>query len=975
MTTAESTANTSSDAAQELVNKRLVKAWLSWSLVWLTIFPLAGLLVSIKFHTPEFLDDTPWLSFGRMRPVHVNGIIFGAFSTPLLGLLYFLVPRLCGRPMAAEGWGWWQLAAWNVFLAAGSVSLLMGYNIGFEANEYPWWASLIRFIVLGAVAGQVLTTVFLRPKTGFYVALWYLAAALVWMVLNLILGAFIPPYVPMSGISNAMTHGLFIHYVAWLWITPAGLAIIYYFMPAASKNALFRHRLSLLGFWSIALFSPFVGLHHYLFSSIPYEHQAIFITTSIMLVIPAWVVVTNIFGTAKGRWGEILSGTGADNYATRFLLLSTLYYLVSCLQGSAEALRMRELTHFGDFAFSYSDSTAFGTFVIAVVGGMYYVWPRITGRQLWSTKLASWHLWLLISGATVMFADPAVQGFIQGDMLEYGADWVGTTTEMRPLWFARTLAGAAMDLGILLMAVNFYQTARHGRPFDEAAVSSAGLEATPAGEDVDRWSRPSAVFMVAGFGFFAAIAIVQYIMPSMTVETYEAGAQDVPNGMEEQVIAYTPLEERGRHVYIREGCRYCHTQLIHPVTGVAARWEPPSQIGDYAYDQPQALNPRPIGPDISRVGRKYPDDWHSAHHWNPRDLVPDSIMPRFPWLFEQGRDGTPVLNEDGSALIAYLQRLGTGVGDWRETPAPIGLSAGEDLQISPDNQVELVRLGKRVYQRRCTGCHGVNGDGNGPSAAFFRIKPRNFASGVFKFHSTPGVNALPTDQDLFITISNGLWGTPMPPWSGLTSGQRLAVIQYIKTFSTRWQTEAVPPPITVPPEPAVTMESINHGHQVFDANCAVCHGPAGHGDGMIAGILTDMWGNPARPADYTLPPGVAGGVKLGHDGPHLYKTVMNGVGGTPMPAFGGSLSPQDVWDAVHFIQSLRVDARVQELLQAGLAASAEPTARQQLWQEISPMAGKGGIDTEVLQIGQIISKVAKITYRPKTRARREKFNE
>ena len=955
------------DATQPLINKQLVKYWLGWSLVWMTVFPLVGVIVSTKFHNPEFLGDTSWLTFGRLRPVHVNGVIFGAFSTPLLGMLYYFVPRLCGRPMAAERLGWWQLWGWNLFLVIGSISLMMGYNIGFEADEYPWPASIIRFIVLGTITAQVLITVFRRKETGFYIALWYTMAALIWTVMNLILGGIILPYVPMSGISNAMLHGLFIHYVVGLWITPAGLAILYYFMPTSSKSPLYSHRLSQLGFWSLALFYPFVGLHHYLFSPIPYEHQTISIMTSMMLIIPVWAVVTNIFGTAKGRWGEILGGSSSDNYATKFVLLSTLYYLLGCFQGSTEALRrMQELTHFSDFVISHSHATVFGTFVIGVVGGMYYVWPRVTGRQLWSAKFASWHIWLFIFGATLMFTVLAVQGFIQGSMLEYGTDFVDTLKEMKPWWATRTLAGATMDVGFILMAINFYQTARHGKPFeDKQPEISRQLETKPAGEHTGWMSNPSGVFVVAGLGFFAAAVIVQGIMPSMSIEAFGPKVQDIATGNMILASDLTPLEKQGRQVYIREGCWYCHSQYIRPVTGETTRWGPLAQAGEYAFDQPHMLSTRRIGPDISRVGRKYADDWHVAHHWNPRNVVPDSIMPRFPWLFEKGKDGTPMMTDEGKALVAYLQKLGTNIGDWRETFAPIRLSAGEATQTSPANQNELLKLGKHVYQRRCIGCHGVNGDGKGPSAAFFHIKPRDFTSGVFKFRSTPGANSLPTDQDLFITISHGLWGTPMPPWYGIPSEQRIAVIQYIKTFSKRWQTEEVPAPITVAPEPAVSMQSINHGRDVFNTNCAVCHGAAGHGDGQIAASLVDFWGHPVTPANYTLPAGAVGGVKLGHDGVHLFKTVMNGVGGTPMPAFGDSLKPQDVWDAVHFIQSLRVDAHMQELKQAGLPPEDEQKSRKQLWQNISTAANKGQVDMAVLQIGQPAGILAKSDIRQK----------
>ncbi|BBJ00604.1 hypothetical protein FGKAn22_22960 [Ferrigenium kumadai] len=932
-----------------LVNRELVRAWLAWGLVWSTVFPLIGLLVSIKFNVPTFLGETSWLTFGRLRPVHVNGVIFGAFSAPLLGLLYYMVPKLCGRPMVAERLGWWTLYGWNLFLIAGSLSLLMGYNSGFEAAEYPWPANILRYAVLAVVTYQVLATIFRRKEAGFYVALWYVMAALVWTLLNLILGGVILPYLPMSGISNTTLHGLYIHYVVGLWITPAGLAVMYYFMPLAAKNALYSHRISLLGFWSLALFYPFVGLHHYVFSPIPYQHQTISIMTSMMLIVPVWAVVTNIFGTAKGYWGEIIGGNTADHYSAKFILLSALYYLLACFQGSTEALRrMQEITHFSDFVISHSHGTIFGTFVIGVVGGMYYVWPRVTGRQLWSAKLASWHLWLTIAGSALMFIGLAAQGFIQGSMLEYGANFVDTVKEMKPWWVARTLAGATMDIGLVLMMVNFYCTARYGKPFEEPyAEVGLRLEVKPAGEHKDWLAQPSAVFLVAGLGFFAAAVLMQGIMPSMTMEATSNQVQDVATGMPIRAANYTPLEKHGRQVYIREGCWYCHSQYIRPVTGETMRWGPLSQAGEYAWDQPQMLGTRRIGPDLTRIGRKYGDDWHAAHHWDPRHVVPDSVMPRFPWLFETGKGGVPEYNDDGKALLAYIQRLGTNIGDWRETFAPTRLSAGDSAQTSTADKEALLKLGEQVYQRRCIGCHGAEGDGKGPSAAQLGIKPRNFTTGIFKFHSTPGDDALPTDQDLFVTISHGLWGTPMPPWYDISAEQRMAVIQFIKTFSMRWLTEEMKAPLAVPPEPEVSMQSINHGHELYSTICAFCHGENGHGDGVAAAGLTDTWGNQVMPADYTLPAGAPGGVKLGHDGRHLFLAVMNGVGGTPMPAFATNLSPQDVWDVVHFIQSLRVEAHMNELQRAGLSGVKVHEARLKLWQDISAAAAKGGIEAAV----------------------------
>jgi cytochrome c oxidase cbb3-type subunit I/II len=939
----------------ELVNRPLVKAWLWWALVWLTVFPLVGVLVSIKFHNPGFLGSTSWLTFGRLRPVHVNGVIFGAFSSTFLGLLYYYVPRLCGVRMYKEKWGWWLLWLWNAFLFFGSISFMLGYNSGLEAGEYEWPFNILRFTVLGLIAVQVLGTVWRRTEKRFYVAMWYTVAALIWTMMNLILGGLILRYASeVTGVNSAALHGLYIHYIVGLWLTPAGLALIYYFLPPSTKNALFSHRLSLLGFWSLAFFYPFVGIHHYMYSPIPHWNQTIAVVTSMLLIIPVWAVTVNFYGTASGRWGQILGGLDSDSYAAKFLLLGATYYLIGCFQGSTEALlRIQQLTHFNDFVIAHSHLTVFGAMVLWAVGGLYYVWPRVTGRKLWSNRLASWHLWLTICGFSVMAVGLIGQGFIQGSMLEYGANFVDTIREIKPWWVVRTLAGATMDIAILLLFINCYKTARYGEPLELEVYESRRPEDEPIRAVRQGWlESPSTVMITAGFFFFFLAVLVQGIIPFLSPGTRVTTVEDVVTKKSVQVADYTPLELRGRHVYIREGCWYCHSQYIRPVTGETLRWGPVSQTGEYAYDRPHLFSTRRIGPDLSRIGRKYGDGWHVAHHWDPRAVVPDSIMPKFPWLFEKPKNGSPPqLNEDGKALVAYIQRLGTSIGDWREDFVPTRLSSGEALNLSPETKDELVTLGKSVYERRCIGCHGAKGDGNGVSASFLNPRPRNFTAGIFKFHSTPGKDSLPTDADLFITVTHGLWGTAMPTWQTISAREREAVIQYIKTFSGRWQQEPVEAPISVPQEPAVTEASIENGKAIFHgkAICFMCHGAEGKGDGILAAGLKDMWGNSDRPANFTLPAGMHGGVKLGHDAEHIFETIMTGVGGTPMPPFQAQLKAEEVWDMVHYVQSLREEAQIAELAAAGLKPADQEEARIRIWASLSNAARLGEIEKQVVQ--------------------------
>jgi cytochrome c oxidase cbb3-type subunit 1 len=427
--------------------------------VWLLVFPTVGALVSMKFTDPGFLGDTPWLSFGRLRPVHVNGVVWGAFSTLFLGLCYWIVPRLCGVRLWREHWGWPLLWIWNLNLVVGLGLVLAGWNRGWEVGELPLGNALVILGVIVALTVQLLMTIRRRRDTPLYVSLWYLIAALVWTDANLVLLAFGPSHLP--GINNAAWHGLFIHYIVGLWITPAGYVLIYYFLPASVRAPIYSHKLSLIGFWSLAFFYPFVGIHHYLYSPIADWAETIAIVSSMMLIVPVWTVLQNFFGTMVGRWQEF-----SRNLPAKFLITGAVLYLLGCFQGSVEALRsIQEPTHFTDFVVAHSHLTIFGTFILWAVGGAVYVWPRLAGTPLWSFRLGNWAYWLITLGIGSMALVLTAQGLQQGFMLMSGAEFVDTTVSMRPYWWIRTLTGISMDVGMSLLVINLMRTsAVSGRP-------------------------------------------------------------------------------------------------------------------------------------------------------------------------------------------------------------------------------------------------------------------------------------------------------------------------------------------------------------------------------------------------------------------------------------------------------------------------------------------------------------------------------
>lgn len=462
-----------------LVNFPLVRLWLYWGMFWLLLTPTFGVMISALFSFPDYLGTSEYLTFGRLRPMHVNGVIFGAFSTIFFGLCYYLVPRLAGVRMYAEGWGFWLAWLWNLTVAAGLLSLPLGWNQGLEAGELPLFADIGIFIVIALATWQFIATIARRTEPQLYVALWYLIASLVWTTLNLILGSFILPYT-ISGINSAAFHGLFIHYIVGLWITPAGYVIIYYFLPVSARNPLFSHKLSLVGFWSLALFYPFVGIHHYLYSPIADWAETLSIISSMLLIIPVWTVLVNFFGTMTGKW----TGFGR-NLPAKFLIMGSIMYLFGCFQGSTEALRMiQQPTHFTDFVISHSHLTVFGTFVVWAVGGLVYTWPRLFRTELWSFTMGNWSFWLITAGISTMGLVLTAGGLQQGYMWMDGAEWINSLVPVSPYWFLRTLAGLSMDIGMSLLVINLMMTALHGRvpvrqaerPIPGGAVAAGGLQ-------------------------------------------------------------------------------------------------------------------------------------------------------------------------------------------------------------------------------------------------------------------------------------------------------------------------------------------------------------------------------------------------------------------------------------------------------------------------------------------------------------------
>lgn len=441
-------------SGEPLVDRRLVRAWFTATLFWTIVAPVLGLLASMKLDDPTFLADVHWLQFARLRIAHVNGVIFGLFSTAIFGFMCYAVPKLCGRPIVNVRSVWWGMGLFNLAVLLGEGCLLHGILQPVEAGEYPRWVDVLLIVAYLLCAVPMLQTIVLRRVDRMYVSLWYWTAGLLWTAINVPLGTFVLPSTP--GVTAAAMHGFYLHNVVGLWITPMGLGVVYYLVPAASRNTLFSHKLSLIGFWGLAFFYPLNGIHHYIYSPIAEWAQTIAIAASMMLILPVWAFSINVWGTMRGQWGK----WATDNVVLKFSILGAVWYLITCFQGPTQALRgMQALTHFGDYNVGHAHSAVFGAFAIWAWAGLYYVLPRVFGVEVWSKSLALWHYWLEIFGFTLMFTALTISGFVQGHML-LSADPLFTETlqQIKPYWLARTLGGTLMDVGLALFVFNMVMT-------------------------------------------------------------------------------------------------------------------------------------------------------------------------------------------------------------------------------------------------------------------------------------------------------------------------------------------------------------------------------------------------------------------------------------------------------------------------------------------------------------------------------------
>lgn len=705
-------------------DNRIVRAFALATAFWGLVGTAVGLLAACQLFWPDLNLDTPFTTFGRIRPLHTNAVIFAFVGNGMFTGIYYSLQRLCKARMFSDTLSWINFWGWNAIIVAAAVTLPLGLTTSKEYAELEWPIDLAIAVVWVVFTVNLLGTLLRRREKHMYVAIWfYIATAITVAVLHIFNSLALPAgafksYSIYAGVQDALVQWWYGHNAVAFFLTTPYLGLMYYFLPKAAERPVFSYRLSIIHFWALIFVYIWAGPHHLLYTALPDWAQSLGMVFSVMLVAPSWGGMLNGLLTLRGAWDKV-----RQEPVLKFLVVAVTAYGMATLEGPTLAVKsVNALSHYTDWTIAHVHTGALGWNGFLTFGMLYWLFPRLYNTRLWSSKLANYHFWIGLLGMMFYVVPIYVSGVTQGLMwkqftadgfLQYG-NFLETTIRIIPMHMLRAVGGTLYVVGIVLMWVNLYQTAKRGQFVPETEAQAPALSAPPAapakrlgGWHGHRWIEGLPVTFTVLVTLAILIGGLVEIIPMYLIKS------NVPTIA--AVKPYTPLELLGRDLYIREGCVACHSQMVRPFRSETERYGEYSKVGEYVYDHPFLWGSKRTGPDLHRVGGKYPDAWHYNHMENPVNTSPRSIMPRYPWLLTRQLDtnvvqvrmktlrrlGVPYTDEDIAkayenmaaqqlrivqnlkvgmveadpnreiiALIAYLQRLGTDIKGSPASTAP-----------------------------------------------------------------------------------------------------------------------------------------------------------------------------------------------------------------------------------------------------------------------------------------------------------------
>ena len=641
----------------------IVRKFVLATLLWGFVGMLVGVVLALQIAWWP-ANVTQYFTFGRLRPLHTNAVIFAFAGNAIFAAIYYSTQRLVKARMFNDLLSKIHFWGWQAIIVSAAVTLPLGFTQSHEYAELEWPIDVAITLVWVIFAVNFFGTLRNRRTKHMYVALWFYIATIVTVaVLHIFNNLVIPvtgikSYPIYSGVHDALMQWWYGHNAVAFFLTTPFLGLMYYFMPKAAERPVFSYKLSIVHFWSLVFIYIWAGPHHLHYTALPEWASTLGMIFSIMLWMPSWGGMINGLLTLRGAWNKL-----RDSAILKFLVVGITFYGMSTFEGPMLSVKaVNSLSHYTDWTIGHVHAGALGWNGFMTFGMIYWLVPRLWKRDLFSEKLATTHFWLGTIGIVLYVISMWTAGISQGLMWrafdETGRlmypEFVDTVTQLMPMYWTRMIGGSMYLLGMILCVYNVLMTVKSApknledpefkvaRPTWKTA-SSKSKEAMPVMYDdmLDSLSAKlkggahralegwPAIFTVLTVMAIAVGSLVE-IIPMMLVDS------NVPTI--KTVRPYTPLELAGRDIYIREGCVGCHSQMVRPMRDEIERYGDYSKPGEAIYDRPFLWGSKRTGPDLARVGGKYPHLWHVNHMRDPRDVKEQSLMPPYPWLLEQTLD-------------------------------------------------------------------------------------------------------------------------------------------------------------------------------------------------------------------------------------------------------------------------------------------------------------------------------------------------
>ncbi|MEP7321144.1 MAG: cytochrome-c oxidase, cbb3-type subunit I [Saprospiraceae bacterium] len=691
-------------------DNKIVKQFGIATLFWGIIGMMVGVLIAFQLAFPALNLGIPYTTFGRLRPIHTNAVVFAFVGNAVFCGSYFILQRVLKTRMFNDLLSKIHFWGWQLIIVLGALSLAMGYTTGKEYAELEWPLDILITIIWVIFGINMFGTILKRRERHLYVSIWFFIGTWVTVAMLHIVNSFelpfswIKSYSLYAGVQDALVQWWYGHNAVAFFLTTPFLGLMYYFVPKAANRPIYSYRWSIIHFWALIFIYIWAGPHHLLYTALPEWTQALGTVFSIMLILPSWGGMLNGLFTIRGAWDKV-----REDPILKMLVVSLTCYGMATIEGPLLSLKsVNAYSHYTDWTVAHVHIGALGFNGFMIFAMLYYLVPRMWNTTLYSQRMANQHF-LIGTIGILLYAIPMYwAGFAQTLMWKKFTDsgqlqyqFLETVTRIVPMYIIRGIGGTLYWSGAFLAAYNLFKTVKQGKfvnnepaeamPLSKQALPSKSLHWHTA---IER--RPVRMLILSLI--VVALGGIAELVPTFLID------KNIP--IIASVKPYTPLELQGRDLYVREGCYTCHSQMIRPFRDEVARYGDYSKSGEFIYDHPFQWGSKRTGPDLHRIGGKYPDSWHYNHMRSPQEMSPGSIMPSYPWLYKD------VLNTSITpAKIKAMKRMGVPYPDGYEDKAnsdlkkqseviAAGLSSN-GIHIEPDKEIialiaYLQRLGTDI---------------------------------------------------------------------------------------------------------------------------------------------------------------------------------------------------------------------------------------------------------------------------------------